>query len=64
MYFFEGSLYIARVATLEQRRSFYHDRTLGYEMPKWKSFEVDDLVDFTVIEALMTARQKGLIPDR
>lgn len=64
VYFFEGSLYIARTATLEQRRSFYHDRTLGYEMPKWKSFEVDDLVDFTVIEALMTARQKGLINEQ
>lgn len=53
VYFFEGSLYIARTTTLRDRRGFYHERTLGYEMPKWKSFEVDDLTDFTIIEALM-----------
>jgi N-acylneuraminate cytidylyltransferase/CMP-N,N'-diacetyllegionaminic acid synthase len=64
VYFFEGSLYIARVAELRQRRSFYHDRTLGFELPKWKSFEVDDLTDFTIIEALMQARQDGKIPEQ
>jgi CMP-N,N'-diacetyllegionaminic acid synthase len=46
---------------LRQRRSFYHERTLGYEMPKWKSFEVDDITDFTIIEALMKAHHEGLI---
>ncbi len=64
VYFFEGSMYIARTSTLAQRKSFYHDRTLGYEMPKWKSFEVDDLTDFLVIEQLMKARQQGLLKDR
>lgn len=62
VYFFEGSLYIARASSLRERKSFYHDRTLGYEMPKWKSFEVDDITDFTIIEALMMARQEGRIP--
>ena len=63
VYFFEGSLYIARTSTLKERKSFYHDRTLGYEMPKWKSFEVDDLTDFIVIEQLLKARQEGLLKD-
>lgn len=64
VYFFEGSLYIARASSLRQRRSFYHERTLGYEMPKWKSFEVDDVTDFTIVEALMKARQEGKIPEQ
>jgi N-acylneuraminate cytidylyltransferase/CMP-N,N'-diacetyllegionaminic acid synthase len=64
VYFFEGSMYIARTSTLAQRKSFYHDRTLGYEMPKWKSFEVDDITDFTIIEALMKARTEGTIPEQ
>ena len=55
VYFFEGSMYIARTKSLKLLKSFYHDRTLGYEMPKWKSFEVDDLTDFTIVEALMKA---------
>lgn len=64
VYFFEGSMYIARTASLRERRSFYHERTLGHVMPKWKSFEVDDLTDLTIIEALMKARQEGTIDDR
>jgi N-acylneuraminate cytidylyltransferase/CMP-N,N'-diacetyllegionaminic acid synthase len=64
VFFFEGSLYISTVKALRERRSFYHERTLGFEMPKWKSFEVDDITDFVIIEALMRARQEGKIPER
>ncbi len=61
LYFFEGSMYVSRVDSLKKRRSFYHEKTLGYVMPKWKSFEVDDKTDFVIIEALMNAKQKGVI---
>ncbi len=64
VFFFEGSMYIARTASLRERRSFYHERTLGHAMPKWKAFEVDDAVDLILIEALMKARQEGTIDDR
>ncbi|GAB4132240.1 MAG: acylneuraminate cytidylyltransferase family protein [Bacteroidia bacterium] len=59
VYFFEGSMYISKVSSLLSRKSFYHDKTLGFEMPKWKSFEVDDFVDFIMIERLLLARQQG-----
>jgi N-acylneuraminate cytidylyltransferase/CMP-N,N'-diacetyllegionaminic acid synthase len=59
VYFFEGSLYISKVKSMLERKSFYHEKTLGFEMPKWKSFEIDDLVDFIAIESLMEARQEG-----
>jgi CMP-N,N'-diacetyllegionaminic acid synthase len=61
VFFFEGSLYVSTVGALRSRRSFYHERTLGYEMPKWKSFEVDDLTDFMIIECLMNARAEGVL---
>jgi CMP-N,N'-diacetyllegionaminic acid synthase len=61
VYFFEGSMYISKVSSLRNRKSFYHEKTVGYEMPKWKSFEVDDLIDFTIIESLMKARKEGQI---
>lgn len=61
LYFFEGSLYLSYVDSLKKRRAFYHEKTLGYEVPKYKSFEVDDIVDFKIIEALMSAKQKGEI---
>ncbi|HTL83229.1 MAG TPA: acylneuraminate cytidylyltransferase family protein [Bacteroidia bacterium] len=59
VFFFEGSLYISKVPSLLKRKTFYHEKTLGYEMPKWKSFEVDDLVDFLIIERLMKAKENG-----
>lgn len=30
-------------------------------MPKWKSFEIDDLVDFMLIETLMKAKEEGTL---
>jgi len=53
LYFFEGSIYVSTVAALQQNQSFYHDRTLPYIVPKWKSFEIDDIVDFVCIEAII-----------
>lgn len=61
VYFFEGSMYISKVESLKKRKSFYHEKTLGFEMPKWKSFEIDDLTDFMVIEQLLKAREQGIL---
>ena len=61
VYFFEGSMYISKVESLKKRRSFYHEKTLGCIMPKWKSFEIDDLTDFIVIEQLLKAREEGIL---
>lgn len=51
-YFFEGTLYISKVDSFLEKE-FYHKRTLAYIVPKWKSFEIDDIVDFVCIEAIM-----------
>lgn len=48
----DGSLYISTVEALRRERSFCHDRTLGHEMARYKSHEVDDLIDFLCIEAV------------
>ena len=53
LYFFEGTLYISDVKTLLEKQTFYHSRTLPYIVPKWKSFEVDDVVDLICIKAIM-----------
>jgi CMP-N,N'-diacetyllegionaminic acid synthase len=57
LYSLDGSLYISTTAALRSERSFYHGRTLPFIMPRWKSFEVDDLVDFICIEAILAQRQ-------
>ncbi|WP_306591081.1 cytidylyltransferase domain-containing protein [Geothrix sp. 21YS21S-4] len=53
LYFFEGSIYISKVSLFRTQRSFYHEWTVPFEVPKWKSFEVDDVVDLLLIERLL-----------
>ena len=52
----DGSLYASTVGALLSKRGFCHERTLPYVTPRHKSFEVDDLVDFICIEAILTNR--------
>ena len=59
LFFLEGTVYISWTNALRSLRSFYHSKTMPFVVPKYKSFEVDDLTDFVIIEALMAARMKG-----
>ena len=56
-YFLEGSLYISFVNVFIEKRTFCHGKTGGYIVPKWKSFEIDDLIDFVCVEAIMAAKE-------
>jgi N-acylneuraminate cytidylyltransferase/CMP-N,N'-diacetyllegionaminic acid synthase len=53
LYFYEGSVYISDIEILLGKKGFYHHRTLPYVVPKWKAFEVDDIVDLLCIESIM-----------
>jgi N-acylneuraminate cytidylyltransferase/CMP-N,N'-diacetyllegionaminic acid synthase len=52
LYFFDGSFYISKIEALVKHDSFYHDRTIGFQMPSWKSIEIDDLRDLIFAEAI------------
>jgi len=53
LYYFEGSLYLSDTDVLLKEKSFYHNRTLPFIVPRWKSLEIDELVDFICIEAIL-----------
>ena len=55
-FFIEGSLYISTIKSFKEKRSFIHDRTIGFIVPKWKSFEIDDELDLKIIEMIMKER--------
>jgi N-acylneuraminate cytidylyltransferase/CMP-N,N'-diacetyllegionaminic acid synthase len=57
VYFLEGTLYASSIEMLKAKRSFYHEGTVAFEVPKWKSLEVDDVDDFCMIEALAKQRR-------
>jgi CMP-N,N'-diacetyllegionaminic acid synthase len=56
LYGLDGSLYASDIKAFKRTGSFYHDRTLPFVTPRWKSLEVDDLVDFICIEAILAHR--------
>ena len=53
VYFFEGTIYISKTNILVDKKAFYHDDTIGYVVPKYKSLEIDDIDDFIMVEAIM-----------
>lgn len=57
-FFLEGSVYISYVNTFLEKRTFCHTETGGYVVPKWKSLEIDDIVDFVCVEAIMSAKDR------
>jgi CMP-N,N'-diacetyllegionaminic acid synthase len=58
LYSLDGSLYASKVDALRRERGFCHQRTLPFVTPRFKSFEIDDLVDFICIEAIMARREQ------
>ena len=48
----------SKIETLLKYKSFYHKKTLGFEMPKWKSFEIDDYTDFLCVSTIMKHKRR------
>jgi N-acylneuraminate cytidylyltransferase/CMP-N,N'-diacetyllegionaminic acid synthase len=60
-YYFDGTIYLSEVQSLLERRTFYHELTLPYVVPKWKALEIDDGCDLICAESLLRARLSGKI---
>lgn len=63
-YFPYGVIYATKVTTLRESRTFYPRRTMPYFIERWQNFEVDDLVDFVCIEAIMRERRASAARNR
>jgi len=60
VYFLDGTIYCSTPKKIREENSFYHEETLAYVVPKWKSLEIDDADDFLMVEAIMKSRLKIL----
>ena len=58
LYYLEGSIYASFVNDFKKNKTFYHKNTIGYEVSKIKSFEIDDIEDFVIVEALLNHKFK------
>ena len=52
-YFPYGVIYLARTDYFKEHKTFYSERTLPLFIERWQNYEVDDEVDFMIIETLM-----------
>ena len=52
IYFLNGSLFISDVEVFKKEGTFYHERTLPWINPKYKSIDIDDITDFVCVEAI------------
>ncbi len=57
IFFLEGTIYVSEVKAYMEKKTFYHQSTIGYEVEKFKSLEIDDIDDFVMVEAIM--KHKG-----
>ncbi len=58
VYFFDGTIYISEVKAFFEKQTFYHNRTLAYIVPRWKSIEVDEIFDLICVEAIIKNIEK------
>lgn len=57
IYFLEGTIYISKTDVLFKKRSFCHSNTIGFEVPKWKSLEIDDKNDLELGNSILKRRK-------
>ena len=48
-----GAIYISKVNTYREKRTFYHRNSIAYIMPKSRSIDIDDKLDFKIAEFLL-----------
>jgi len=53
-----GAVYVAKTAWLTKTRSFLHEETVGYVMPKERSIDVDNTLDFLILETIISQNKE------
>jgi len=60
-YFPYGVVYASKVDSLKKKLTFYQNRTIPYFIERWQNYEIDDIVDFVCIEAILKHKLKEKI---
>ena len=53
VFFYSGNFYLSKVNTFMKKKTFYHKKTMAIVSSKIKSFEIDDELDFFIIEKII-----------
>lgn len=52
-YFPYGVIYLSKTQSYKTNKTFYLKKTLSYEIDRWQNYEIDDYIDFIIVEKLI-----------
>ena len=58
-FFYDGSIYLTYTSDFQESKTFYHNKTLCKIFSKFQNFEIDDIDDFKIIEAIISKQSTG-----
>ncbi len=62
-YRLNGSIYIASIEHLKRNQSFFGEHTFAYIMPRERSIDIDTIIDFLHVKAIMEYDNQPVLPD-
>jgi CMP-N,N'-diacetyllegionaminic acid synthase len=57
-YFPYGVVYISKVDAFLKNRTFYSEKTIPYLIDRWQNYEIDDEIDFLIVENLTKLKMR------
>ena len=54
-----GVAYLIKTIVFKEKHAFYTDNIMPYFIERWQNYEIDDIYDFTCVEAVMKERGKN-----
>ena len=57
-YFPYGVIYLSKVSSLRETRSFYPERTIPMLIERWQNYEIDDVYDMVCVDAILSYRHR------
>ena len=57
-YFPYGVVYISKVSFFKENQTFYSDNTIPFVIERWQNYEIDDEIDFIIIEKIMAMKME------
>ena len=52
-YFPYGVIYISKTQSYIKNKTFYLEKTLSFQIDRWQNYEIDDYIDFIIVEKLL-----------
>ena len=52
-----GAIFLNSIESIFSKNSLIQDASIAYIMPKWKSIDVDDLIDFKIAELILKNKE-------